>query len=343
MKKVHNPIQPIEVQVEKKEAEMDDSNLVFLCRRIEQESWEAFIKEAPDGCHVSLVNPMEGGKKATRKIFEADYLVTYRSGHIPFKLVSRSKNLKLIQTMGQGTDHLPLRQAKDRGIYVCNTGGANSLSVAELTILLMLAALRRIRPLTDSLKKGKFQGDTDITSTHEIYDKTVGIIGFGNIGRRVAKLLYGFGANIIFHEEQEVPYGVKADFKARQVELDELLTTSDIITLHIPLLASTKGMIDWKKLSMMKPTAYLINTSRADLVNQADLLRALNEKKIAGAGLDVWDPEPPDPKCPLIHMDTIFATPHIGSLAWENWKPRVQIAWRNVVRVAEGKEPLNQV
>jgi phosphoglycerate dehydrogenase-like enzyme len=245
--------------------------------------------------------------------------------------------------MGQGTDHLPLQKAKEQGIYVCNTGGANSLSVAELTIFLILALLRRIQPLSDFLKKGKFQGNTDIRSVHEFYDKTIGIMGFGNIGRRVAKLSFGFGANVIFHDKMEVPYSVKADFKARQVDLDELLSTSDIVTLHLPSIIGTKGMIDWKKLSMMKPTTYLINTSRADLVNQADLLRALNEKKIAGAGLDVWEPEPPDPENLLLHMDNVVATPHIGALAWENWKPRDQAAWKNVIRVAEGKEPMNQV
>jgi phosphoglycerate dehydrogenase-like enzyme len=317
--------------------------LVFICRNIEPESRDVFFEEAPVGCQVVIANPNEGAQKTALQITDADYLVTYRSGHIPFKLIDAAKHLKLIQTMGQGTDHLPLRQARERGIYVCNMGGANTLSVAELTILLILATLRRLQPLSDSLKQGKFQGSTEITSVHEIYDKTVGIIGFGNIGRRVASLLYGFGANIIFHEKLEVPYAVKADFKARQVGLDELLSTSDIVTLHIPSLKSTKGMIDWKKLSMMKQTAYLINTSRADLVNQADLLRALNEKKIAGAGLDVWEPEPPDPENPLLHMDTVVATPHIGSLAWENWRPRVQITWGNVLRVAEGKEPLYQV
>jgi len=269
--------------------------------------------------------------------------VTYRSGRMPFKLFEPAKHLKLVQTTGQGTDHLPVKQLWEKGVFVCNTGGANALSVAELAIMLMLATIRRLQPLSASLKAGTWQGDSDIMNTHELYNKTVGIIGFGNIGRRVAHLAYGFGASIIFYERLEIPYSMKADLKARQVSLEELLTTADIVTLHVPSMEATRNLITWKELSLMKPTAYIINTSRGAVINEADLIRALNEKKIAGAGLDVWEPEPPDTKDPLLHMDNVVATPHMGALAWENWRPRVQVIWNNILKVSAGKEPASQV
>ena len=161
-------------------------------------------------------------------------------------------------------------------------------------------------------------------NTHELYEKTLGIVGFGNIGKRVAHLAYGFGANIIFYEKLDIPYATKADLQARQVSLEELLTTADIVTLHVPSMEASRNLITWKELSLMKPTAYIINTSRGAVINEADLIRALNEKKIAGAGIDVWEPEPPDPKNPLLHMENVVATPHAGAMAWENWRPRVQ-------------------
>ena len=317
-------------------------NLIFLCRKIESEAWNVFTKAVPGECRIVLIDPNET-KKAASQIATTDYLITYRSGHVSPEIIDVAKHLKLIHTMGQGVDHLPVRKARSRGIYVCNNGGANSRSVAELTIFLILALLRRIRPFTDSFKSGQFQGKADIRSVHEFCDKTIGILGFGNIGRYVAKLSHGFGANVVFYGRTAVSHDVRIGFKARQVGFDELLSISDIVTLHMPSNPGTKGIINWQKLSMMKSNAYLINTSRADLVNQADLIRALKEKEIAGAGLDVWEPEPPDPENQLIHMDNVFVTPHIGALAWENWEPRVQAAWKNIRRVSEGKEPINQV
>ena len=135
------------------------------------------------------------------------------------------------------------------------------------TVLLMLACLRRLLLLNQSTREGKFRGDIDRKGSHELYDRTVGIVGFGDIGRRVAKLCYGFGANIIYSKRKPVPYALRADFKARPVSLDELLSTSDVVTLHIPSLESNRGMIGWAQLAKMKPSAYIINTSRGTVID----------------------------------------------------------------------------
>jgi phosphoglycerate dehydrogenase-like enzyme len=270
-------------------------------------------------------------------------LVTFGSGRVPFELFKPLKQLKIVHTTGQGTDHLPVKQLWEKGVFVCNTGGGNAVSVAELTLLLILATLRRLQPLSASLKAGSWLGNSSMMNTHELYGKTLGIVGYGNIGKRVAHLAYGFGANIIFYKKREIPYATKADLQAGQVSLEELLATADIVTLHVPSTEASRNLITWKELSLMKPAAYIINTARGAVINEADLIRALKEKKIAGAGIDVWEPEPPDPHNPLLHMENVVATPHAGALAWENWQPRVRVIWSNLIKVSEGKEPLNQV
>jgi phosphoglycerate dehydrogenase-like enzyme len=322
---------------------MAASRVVFISRRIVPELWKVVLDEAPKGWTVDHVSPKDGEAKVAQAIADAGYIVTFSSGDVPFKLFEPLKQLKIVQATGQGTDHLPVKQLWDKGVFVCNTGGGNALSVAELTMLLILATLRRLQPLSASLKAGTWQGNTNMFNTHELYGKTVGIVGFGNIGKRVAHLAYGFGANIIFYEKLDIPYATKADLKARQVGLEELLTTADIVTLHVPSMEASRNLITWRELSMMKPTAYIINTSRGAVINEGDLVRALNEKKIAGAGIDVWEPEQPDTKNPLLQMENVVTTPHAGALAWENWQPRVQVIWSNILKASEGKEPLNQV
>jgi phosphoglycerate dehydrogenase-like enzyme len=316
--------------------------VIFLTRTIEPEAQDVFLQEAPTGWQVTVVEPNQGAQ-VVEQIEDADVLVTYRSGRVPESILPHAKQLKLIQVMGQGTDHIPVRAAREKGIHVANTGGANALAVAELAVLLMLATLRRILTNSEALRAGRFQAEIDNRYAHQLYEKTVGIVGFGNIGRRVAKLVHGFGAHILFFEQMDIPQALAADLHARSVSLEDLLARADIMSLHVPLLPSTRRMIGWEQLTMMKPTAYVINTSRGAVVDEAALVRALKEKRIAGAGIDVFDPEPPDPKNPLLHMDNVVATPHMGATSWENWELRVKNVWNNVQRVWEGEEPKNQV
>ncbi len=264
-------------------------------------------------------------------------------GRVSSKVLETAKQLKLLQTGGQDVGLLPVKWALEKGIVVANAGGANAVAVAEYTVLLMLACLRQFIAANQSIREGKFRSNIGRMSSHHLYDKTVGIAGFGNIGRRVAKLCYGFGANIIYFERFFVPYALRADFKARPVSLDELLSTSDIVTLHIPSFEGNRGMIGWEQFNKMKPTAYIINTSRGVIIDQDALIRALNEKKIAGAGLDVWEPEPPDPKNPLLQMPNVVASPHIAGSSQENRQWAYENIWRNVLLVSEGKEPLSRI
>ncbi len=321
---------------------MATGKVVVISRRIGTVPWNMFMAEKPAGWQVTLVNPDDGEQAVVKELEDAQYLIIM-GARVSSKVVETARQLKLIQTGGQDVGHLPVKWALGKGIPVANGGGANAIAVAEHTLLLMLACLRRFMLFNQSVREGKFRANTGGEGPYQLYDKTVGIVGFGNIGRRVAKLCYGFGANIIYFERLFVPYALRADFKARPVSLDELLSTSDIVTLHVPSFESNRGMIGWQELCKMKPSAYIINTSRGIIIEQDALLRALNEKKIAGAGLDVWEPEPPDPKNPLLQMPSVVATPHYAASALENRKWSYETIWRNVLLVSEGKEPLNRI
>ncbi|MFC1899543.1 NAD(P)-dependent oxidoreductase [Chloroflexota bacterium] len=324
---------------------MSANKMVVISTLADSSQWDVFLKRKPDGWQISLINPDEGEEKMARELEDAQYLVTSNSGTIPANVVHGAKQLKLIQTMGMDVGHLPMKWALDNGILVANAGGANAISVAEHTLFLILACLRRLPKLDKSIREGKFRKNVENwdTGSHQFYDKTVGIIGFGNIGRRVAKLCHDFGASIIYSERVFVPYALRADSKAEPVSLDELLSKSDIVSLHIPSFLGNRGMIGWNELCKMKPSAYIINTSRGINIDEDALVRALNEKKIAGAGIDVWDPEPPSADNSLLKMLNVVATPHGAGTVVENWQPRCETAWHNLMLVSEDKEPVNRI
>lgn len=311
---------------------------------LDQDSMAVFIKTVPKGWKPVFVDMNDGDAKVAKELEDAVYLVSSGSGPMPEKLFQNVKNLKLIQTGGQDTGHLPRKWAKDKGIPVANAGGANAIAVSEYTVTAILVCLKRVLKYNHGIVDGKWRIPMDKKGQHELYEKTVGIVGFGNIGRKVAKMCYdGFGANIIYYERFFVPYALRADMKAKPVSLEELLKQSDIVSLHIPAFSANKAMIGWEQLNMMKPTAYLINTSRGANIDEKALIRALNEKKIAGAAIDVWDPEPPSPDNPLLKVANVLATPHMAGNSWENTGPGYEAIWTNILLVSQGKPPLNQI
>ncbi len=327
---------------------MKQAKIVCIAR-VGDEIREAFVAAAPPNCQVVTLDASSGDEEYIKQVRDADFLVCATSGHpkgrFPDQMIREARRLKLIQALGQGTDAVPKRLALERGIPVANSGGANAVAVAEHAVLLMLAVMRRLIPSVETIRKGKFRAGPglDRKSFHQLYEKTVGIIGFGSIGQRVAKLVRGFDAKVIFTKRSEAPQSIVTDLQSQRVNLEELLSSADIVSLHVPLLENTRKVIGWKQLTMMKPSAILINTSRGDVVDEEALIRALREKKIAGAGLDVFEPEPPSPDNPLLSMDNVVVTPHTGGSASENLAPRIKIMWDNVLRVWEGKEPHNIV
>ncbi len=322
---------------------MATGKVVVLTRGgMDKESKDVFMSTVPKGWKPEFSDMNDGDAKVAKELEDVEYIVC-SGGLLPQKLIENSKKLKLLQAGGQDTGHLPRKYAMERGIPVANAGGANAIAVSEYTLSAMLNLLKRVLQYNQGIREGKWRINLERKGQHELFGKTVGIVGFGNIGRRVAVLCYALGASIIYNERFFVPYALRADTRAKPVSLEELLKQSDIVSIHVPSFTANKTLIGWEQLNMMKPTAYLINTSRGANIDEKALVRALNEKKIAGAAIDVWDPEPPNTDNPLLKMPNVLATPHIAGNSWENIALGYDAVWTNIVLVSEGKEPLSRI
>ncbi len=248
--------------------------------------------------------------------------------------------LKLVQLLSAGYDHVDVEAARKAGVPVANNGGANAIAVAEHTILLMLAVLKRLVRLHNDVVAGKWRAaETRDARIYEVAGKTLGIVGLGNIGRKVARRAAAFDMRVRYYdiarltEDQEDAVGV------RFVLLEELLRTSDVVSLHVPLDDSTRHMLSDREFAMMKPTAILVNTCRGPVVDEAALHRALTSGQIAGAGLDVMVEEPPASQHPLFGLPNVTLTPHSAGPTWENWTARFRNGFDNIQRVAAGGRP----
>jgi phosphoglycerate dehydrogenase-like enzyme len=225
-------------------------------------------------------------------------------------------------------------------IPVATNGGANAWAVAEHAITLLLGVYKRLIPTDRAMREGGWRQGVSGSSIIEVAGKTLGLIGAGNIGRKVARRLAAFEASIIYYDVVPAP-DIEKGLGARRVSLDEVLREADIITLHLPLMRETRGLIGHREFAMMKPTAVLLNTSRGPVVDEEALVEALREKRIAGAGLDVFREEPLSGDSPLVKLENVVLSPHIGGHSYEAWFRRSGFAWENMQRVAAGEPPLS--
>ncbi len=252
------------------------------------------------------------------------------------ELIAAGKKLLVIGRAGVGLDNVDAKAATESGIVVAFTPDQNSISVAELTIGLMLSLARQIALANQSTKAGKWERQK-FTGT-ELFGKTLGLVGLGRIGFLTAMRARGFGMKIMAHDEFVRPdSSAVSESGATLVSLDELLAQADIISVHIPKTLRTMGLFDYAKLSRMKPGGLFINTSRGEVVNEADLVRALQERRIAGAALDVRATEPPGAG-PLNEMENVILTPHIAAFSHEGQKRVVTSICRDVAAVLRGED-----
>lgn len=257
---------------------------------------------------------------------------------LPGSIMRQANSLKLVQLLTAGYDKVDIKAAAELNIPVSTNGGANAWSVAEHTVALMLAIYKKLMASDLSVRAGTWRKPINGFNTFEMSGKTIGIIGAGNIGRKVAARIKPFETDIIYYDafpvaEMEERHG------ARRVELDELIRTADIITLHAPLLDSTRGMLGEKQFAAMKKTAVLINAARSELVDEKALVAALTEGSIAGAGIDVYQKEPVPADDPLLKLDNVLLTPHTAGFSYEGWFRRAQTAWDNILKVDAGEKP----
>ncbi len=229
------------------------------------------------------------------------------------KVIEASDQLKIICMHGTGTDHIDVEAATKKGILVANAPGGNNNAVAELTVGLMLNITRHIHASDASIRK--YQWKRKIGS--EITGKKIGIVGVGNIGGRVIELLAGFDVEVLAYDRSR-NFKFENGLKGEYVSLEQLIKESDIISLHLPLNEQTQDMISKNELEMMKNTAYLINTSRGGLINEADLYDALVNQKIAGAALDAFEHEPLQEDSKLRELENVVMTAHIAASTYES-------------------------
>ncbi|MCH4890445.1 hydroxyacid dehydrogenase [Acidaminobacter sp. JC074] len=240
-------------------------------------------------------------------------------------VINKCPNLKMISVAFVGVDHVATKACNERNILVSNAAEYCTYAVAELAIGLTLSVLRNI-PRCD-LRTRKNQTKDGLIG-HELYKKTFGIIGAGAIGAATARIAKAFGCDVIYHSRTKKPSLEEMGIK--YVSFEEILKTSDILSLHTPLTSNTKGMIDKKAIDMMKTSAVLINTARGPIVDNAYLAEALKAGRLAGAGIDVFDIEPPLDKDPLSEIETAVLTPHVAYATKESIFRRAQIVFDNI-------------
>lgn len=253
--------------------------------------------------------------EAYDKLEDVDFVVL-RTLKFDNTVINRCKKLKLIQKYAVGYDTIDIGAAAVRNIPVVNCTGVNSVSVAEMAVLHMLAVLRNLLPLNRRLLKHEWAKDAYIAQSFTLKGKTVGIVGFGRIGRHVAQLIKGFEATAVYYDMCRLSVQTEEALGVPYLPFDALLAASDIITLHAPASPETANMIDSDAISRMKSGAILINTARGNLVDEEALLGALRSGHLAGAGLDVFQSEPPAADSALLRLDNVVLTPHVaGSTA----------------------------
>jgi len=256
--------------------------------------------------------------------------------------IAAAPRLRLIQKIGVGVNTIDLEAARRAGIAVCNMPGTNSRAVAEMTLLLMLAALRTLPALHEATRAGRgWALPPDMPDRWgELGGKVVGLVGFGAVPRLLAPALLALGAEVVYTARASKP---DAPAGARFVALPELLAAADIVSLHVPLAADTARLIDAAALAAMKPGAVLVNTARGGLVDQPALAAALRSGRLAAAGLDVFDPEPVPEAEPLLGLPNVVLAPHVAWLTTGTIARSLAVAVENCRRLRAGRELLHRV
>jgi phosphoglycerate dehydrogenase-like enzyme len=292
----------------------------------------------PPGMELVVVDP--GKPEFYDAAGDAEYYLGSPRHGIGNEFFRAAPRLKLVQLTSAGYDRVDVEAARKAGVPVANNGGANSVAVAEHAIMLMLAVLKKLVWHHNNVAAGKWRvGDFAATRTYEVEGKRLGIVGLGNIGKKVARRAQGFDMDVRYYdvlrlsEDQEDALGV------RFALLAELLRTSDVVTLHVPLNDVTRKMMSTREFAMMKPGAVLLNTCRGPVVDENALYKALTSGTIAGAGLDVMVEEPPAQNHPLFSLPNVTLTPHSAGPTWDNWTKAFRNGFDNIQRVEAGRSP----
>ncbi len=288
---------------------------------------------------VRVISPREDPAEIQRLIAKHEYLILFPST-LGDDAIRAGQHLKLVQLVSAGFDRVNVNLCRSLGVPVANNGGTNAPDVAEHALMFMLAYQRRFVDFDRYVKAGQWRGIDSAQTTFTLGGKTVGIVGLGKIGQRVAQLLAPFGVKIIFHDAFPPPDTVQTALQAERVSLDRLLAEADIVTIHVPLNEDTRQMINADSLRRMKSTALLVNTCRGEVIDEAALATALQQGQIRAAALDVMVEEPPPLDHPLLGLDNVIFTPHTAGVTFDSFSRRGEFIFANIDRVARGEEPL---
>jgi D-3-phosphoglycerate dehydrogenase len=269
-----------------------------------------------------------------RMIADADFILTAVA--VDADMIRSAPKLKLRHKWGIGVDKFDLDAARAARIPVAITAGANAGPVSEHTVMLMLATYRRLAQCDRKLREGQWIRPQIRAQAYQLSGKTVGLLGFGNVGRMVAHRLAGFDVTVIYHDIRRADRATEKSLRVTPVTLDELLERSDVISLHVPLTKVTRGIIGAEALSRMKPGAILVNAARGEIVDEPALYDALVSGKLRGAGLDVFAKEPADPNNPLFKLDQVVVTPHTAGSAIDLVGEIARHAFGNMQAVLNG-------
>lgn len=313
--------------------------------------WRSVMEEMRRKWEVTYENWMDTSKLLSSEEFveriqgenievlvvEADFLMR--------EVFEKATKLKLLAVCRADVTNIDVKAATEHGVPVVNTPARNDVAVAELTVGLMLSLVRRIPYAHHMVISGKWVDPTAAYFTlrgTELTGKTIGIVGFGAIGRRVAKMVSAFDTSILAYDPYVSPEKM-TELEVKRVNLDELMARSDFVTLHCVSVPETMGLINAQRIALMKPTAYLINAANAYVIDNEAVIRALQEKRIAGAGFDVFETWPVRPDSPLLKLDNVVLTPHIGGATDETVMRHSQMITDDIERFLRGERPKNLV
>ncbi len=288
------------------------------------------------GLSVTVCEPADGNR--FRELLPAAEAIWHLLEPLTAEIIASAPRLRLIQKIGVGVNTIDLEAARRSGVAVCNMPGTNTRAVAEMTLLLMLGALRRANRLDAEARAGWNLPPAFQDHAGEVCGRTVGLVGYGAVARRLAPLLQAMGARVLYASRSPKP-----DAVGERVTLDALLGASDIVSLHVPLAPDTERLIDAGAIARMKPDAVLVNTARGALVDEAALVEALRSGRLGAAGLDVFKAEPATAGNPLFGLDNVVCSPHVAWLTRETLERSLAVAVENCRRLEAGGDLFHRV
>lgn len=315
---------------------------ILLTRNIPQEA----ISEVEKNYEITMPDQEKDiftKEEVMEMIPDYDGLLSINEYPIPREILEKSDSLRVVGNGGAGYNHIDVDAATERGVGVVNTPISVQAPTAELTMALILAITRGIVMYNNELKETKHcRKDMFFERDMPLEGKTLGVIGMGNIGKKVSERAKAFGMNICYYDKFRLSEELEEQYQAKYLSLEELLTCSDVVTIHVPYFKENHHLINAENIKLMKPTAYLVNAARGPIVEERALLDALKEKTIRGAALDVFEFEP-EISDEMAEMENIVVTPHVGTNIKEVRVNMLKEALRGMAQVLEGECPANLV